>query len=224
MVIGGKLYSGHLSGGGGSAGGIPKSPSFHSSLELAEATGRQIVSPENCNYFTFTTQTTTSLSTSTINDMVPPPEQDQPNTANSGTKIQTNGFVAKTIQNFTRFQGTSQNNQSVDKENNSTPLPPLRSINNIIDSNNTSNRNNTNSLSVTEKTIESRNDLNNGVATQLTKLQSDNIGIPISLKPVITNNGSPSRTRDRNNLNDGLSPNTAANGIAGISFPPLKGH
>uniref|UniRef100_A0A336LQY6 Serine/threonine protein phosphatase 2A regulatory subunit n=1 Tax=Culicoides sonorensis TaxID=179676 RepID=A0A336LQY6_CULSO len=222
MVIGEKLYSGNFSGGNtgsgvvGGGGGIPKSPSFHSSLELAEATGRQIVSPDNCNYFTFNNHT--NMSSSLDNNST-----DEQNTANHTDKEQqkqplpsNNGFVAKTIQNFTRLQNLTNNlnQQSVDNENNATNLVTIR---NISASNN---------KSVTNNRI--NDNINNGPTNNLSNT-SNNSSVKmqnnISASSSSDNNkmsllnGSPSRTRDRNNLNGGVSPNATVNGAA---LPLLK--
>lgn len=210
--------------GGGVGGGIPKSPSFHSSLELAEATGRQIVSPENCNYFTFS---------STMNN-----SGDEQNTANHTDKQQqsstTNGFVAKTIQNFARFQNMTNNQQEpqtqcntfVDNENNDT----------LTSSSSSSFRSSLGqgvSNSITNR-INSINDkMNNGpnwgvTSNNLVKMQqTNNISATCEdhskslLKVSSAVNGSPSRTRDRNNLNGGVSPNTTLN--ESVHLPLIKG-
>lgn len=104
MVIGEKLYT-----SGSSTGSIPKSPSFHSSLELAEATGRQITSI-NCNIFDFTEMTASSDSNQQQQQQI------------------RNGFVARTIQTFSRLQG--DNNQQLDQ-----PTPPTNNQQPMVASN-----------------------------------------------------------------------------------------
>lgn len=233
MVIGEKLYSGNFSGGsttggGVGGGGIPKSPSFHSSLELAEATGRQIVSPENCNYFTFNNTTNTNMSS-------PMNNSDEQNTANHTDKQQTqqsstNGFVAKTIQNFARFQNMTNNqppqqcNNFVDNENNDTNVSSIRnslgggsnSITNRINSINDNINNGPNRVNNTS---------NNSIKMQQTNnISSCGDNNKSLLKPASLVNGSPSRARDRNNLNGGVSPSSTMNGgSAGVPLPLIKG-
>lgn len=233
MVIGEKLYSGNFSGGstqggvggGVNGGGIPKSPSFHSSLELAEATGRQIVSPENCNYFTF--NNTTTPSSNTTNKM-----SDEQNTANHIDKqpSTTNGFVAKTIQNFARFQNNMtnnlQSNNFVDNENNDTNVSSssIRSSSLGGGSNSITNRIN----SINDNTNNGPNRLNNTSNNLIKMQQTNNISTcgdnnKSLLKPASLVNGSPSRARDRNILNGGVSPSSTVNGSAGVPLPLIKG-
>lgn len=105
MVVGEKLFT-----SGSSTGSIPKSPSFHSSLELAEATGRQITSI-NCNIFDFTEMTTDNNQSSTATMM----ESTQSTTTTTQITAQQfkepivrNGLVARTIQTFARLQQQQQ--------------------------------------------------------------------------------------------------------------------
>lgn len=111
------------SGGGIYSNSIPKSPSFHSSLELAEATGRQITSI-NCNIFEFNG----SAGGGGGDDTTTPSPAIAPTKSIGGGS----SFVAKTIQNLvgSRFQQQQHqqnnviaiqhiyNNIGVDKENN----------------------------------------------------------------------------------------------------------
>lgn len=212
-----------IGGGGVVGGGIPKSPSFHSSLELAEATGRQIVSPDNCNYFTFTN--------TTMND-----SGAEPTTANHVEKQQqqsslTNGFVAKTIQNFARFQNMTNNqlpqrNTFVDNENNDT-LSSSSSLRTNVGQG--QGQGVSNSITNRINSINNDNGPNWGSPTSnnLVKMQqTNNISTTTcgdKLKPsgVAHTNGSPSRTRDRNNLNGGVSPSFAGNGTSPL--PLIKG-
>lgn len=205
MVIGEKLYSGNFSGGNttGGGGGIPKSPSFHSSLELAEATGRQIVSPENCNYFTFSS------------NMSSTPNSDEKNTANNHDKPITNGFVAKTIQNFTKFQNMTNN--CVDNENNDTqPSLSIKNVESSDSSNSVNDNNGPNRINNTLNHYARMKQMTNNISTD------NNKGL---LKPgnVVNGGGSPSRARDRNNLNGGVYPNSMVNGGVANALPLIKG-
>lgn len=104
MVIGEKLFT-----SGSSTGSIPKSPSFHSSLELAEATGRQITSI-NCNIFDFAAEMT---STTTDRNQQNHQQTDQQQTDESLQPQIRNGLVARTIQTFSRLQNEfNQDNSS----------------------------------------------------------------------------------------------------------------
>ncbi|XP_063697163.1 uncharacterized protein DDB_G0288805-like [Culicoides brevitarsis] len=192
-----------IGAGSSGGGGIPKSPSFHSSLELAEATGRQIVSPENCNYFTFAS----------------PAEM---NNSSDENPTAGNGFVAKTIQNFSRFQNNVTNNQSVDNENNDTSSNSLtrsslvgsvsNSIANRINSINDKLNNGTNNLvKMPQQQQQQQNISTNG--------DNKNLLRPVAV--AVVSGGSPSRARDRNNLNGGVSPNSTVNGS--IPLPLIKG-
>lgn len=217
VVIGGGV-------GLGGGGGIPKSPSFHSSLELAEAaTGRQIVSPENCNYFTFTTEMNNS---------------DENPTATTTTSS-SNGFVAKTIQNFTRFQNMTNNQQPqqqqssnnfVDNENNDTNVSSIKSslvgsvsnsitsrINSINDKlNNGPNVN----VNLVKMPLQQQQQHHQANMMNISTTGDNNLLKPVAKGAVITG-GSPSRARDRNNLNGGISPNSTVN--PAIPLPMIKG-